>query len=91
MGYFIARRVRRQAGSNCRHLLVPSALCMRIKKTRNDFSLRGLYKSGGERLGERLGTATKLNWAKTIENKRCQTGRNGVRFVVVPKRPPNFE
>ena len=34
-----------------------------------------------------MGTATKLNWAKTIENKRCQTGRNGVRFVVVPKRP----
>ena len=29
---------------------------------------------------------TKLNSAETIENKRCQTGRNGVRFVVVPKR-----
>ena len=47
MGYFIARRVRRQAGSNCRHFLASSALCRRIKKPRNDFSLRGLYKSGG--------------------------------------------
>ena len=47
MGYFIARRARRQAGSTCRHLLAPSALSMRIKKPRNDFSLRGSYKSGG--------------------------------------------
>ena len=29
---------------------------------------------------------TKSNSAETIETKRCQTGRNGVRFVVVPKR-----